>query len=82
MITDPARAFEALTPGSFGWGGAWGTVFWIDPTERTVSIMMIQISSYSHFNIRRDFPNMVQQAIVESYHGKQQAIRGYEPIER
>jgi CubicO group peptidase (beta-lactamase class C family) len=82
MITDPARAFEALTPGSFGWGGAWGTVFWIDPTERTVSIMMIQISSYSHFNIRRDFPNMVQQTIVESYHGKPQAIRGYEQIER
>ncbi|MEX1257796.1 MAG: serine hydrolase domain-containing protein [Gemmatimonadota bacterium] len=82
MITDPAKAFETLTPGSFGWGGAWGTVFWIDPTERTISIMMIQISSYSHFNIRRDFPNMVQQAIVESYHGGSQVVRGYQSIER
>lgn len=82
MITDPARAFENLTPGSFGWGGAWGTVFWIDPTEELITILMVQISSYSHFNIRRDFPNMVSQAITESLYTGSQPIRGYAPIER
>jgi CubicO group peptidase (beta-lactamase class C family) len=82
MLTDPDNSREGLTPGAFGWGGAWGTVFWIDPVEQTVMIFLTQISSYSHFNIRQDFPNMVMQAITESYHAGLQGIRGYDPIER
>jgi CubicO group peptidase (beta-lactamase class C family) len=82
MLTDPARSREALTPGSFGWGGAWGTVFWIDPTERTVSILMTQITSYSHFNLRQDFPNLVMQAITKSYHAGAQDIRAYDLVPR
>jgi len=82
MLTDPDNARETLTPGSFGWGGAWGTVFWIDPTERTVMIMMTQITSYGHFNLRQDFPNQVMQAITESYRTGPGRIAGYEPIPR
>ena len=82
MLTDPANAREGLTPGAFGWGGAWGTVFWIDPVEQTVMIFLTQISSYSHFNIRQDFPNLVMQAITDSYHAGSQRVRGYDPIPR
>ena len=82
MLTDPDRSRQALTPGTFGWGGAWGTVFWIDPTEELVSILMMQISSYGHFTLRQDFPNLVMQAITESLYSGTQAIRGYQPIER
>ena len=82
MVTDPAKSRQALTPGTFGWGGAWGTVFWIDPTEELITIMMVQISSYRHLNIRQDVANMAQQAIIESLHSGKQAIRGYDPIRR
>jgi len=82
MLTDPDNSREALTPGSFGWGGAWGTVFWIDPAERTIMIEMTQITSYSHFNLRQDFPNMVMQAITESHRTGAGAIGGYQPIPR
>jgi CubicO group peptidase (beta-lactamase class C family) len=82
MLTGPDNAREGLTPGAFGWGGAWGTVFWVDPVEQTVMIFLTQISSYSHFNIRQDFPNVVMQAITESYHAGPQGIRAYEPIPR
>ena len=82
MLTDPDKSRQALTPGTFGWGGAWGTVFWIDPAEEMVSILMMQISSYGHFTLRQDFPNLVMQAITDSFYAGAQAIRGYEPIER
>jgi CubicO group peptidase (beta-lactamase class C family) len=82
MVTDPDKSRQSLTPGTFGWGGAWGTVFWIDPTEELISILMVQISSYNHFTLRQDFPNLVMQAITESFYSGDQAIRGYQAIER
>ncbi len=82
MLTDPAKSRQALTPGTFGWGGAWGTVFWIDPTEEMITIMMVQISRYGHLTIRQDVANMAMQAITESFHSGKQGIRGYEAIRR
>jgi CubicO group peptidase (beta-lactamase class C family) len=82
MVTDPAKARQAVTPGTFGWGGAWGTVFWIDPTEELITILMVQITSYRHFNIRQDIANMAMQAITESLYAGQQKIRGYKEIPR
>jgi CubicO group peptidase (beta-lactamase class C family) len=82
MLTDPDAARENLTPGTFGWGGAWGTIFWIDPTERLVMIMMTQITTYSHLKVRQDFPNAVMQAVTESYRSGPRGIAAYEPIPR
>ena len=82
MVTDVAMTRQGITPGSFGWGGAWGTVFWIDPVEEVVSIFMTQITSYSHFNLRWGFPNLVMQAITESSYAGDAPIRGYERIRR
>ena len=62
MLTDPAKAPDALSIGSWSWGGAWGTVFWIDPVEELIPILLIQISSYSHFNIRPLFSVVASQA--------------------
>ena len=51
--------------GSYGWGGAYGTLFWIDPKEDMVGILMIQLLPYAHLNIRPEFQNAVTQAIVD-----------------
>ena len=82
MLTDPARSREGLTEGTFGWLGIWGTSFWIDPTKELVSILMMQITSYRHFNIRQDFANLTRSAITESFQLGAQDIRGYISIER
>jgi CubicO group peptidase (beta-lactamase class C family) len=82
MLTDPARSREGLTEGTFGWLGIWGTSFWIDPTEELVSILMMQITSYRHFNIRQDFAKLAINAITDSFQLGSQDIRGYISIER
>ena len=37
-----ARAQPADGPGRFGWDGAFGTSFWMDPTEGVVGVLMTQ----------------------------------------
>ena len=29
--------------GTYSWTGAWGTTFWVDPKEKLIGIMMIQV---------------------------------------
>jgi CubicO group peptidase (beta-lactamase class C family) len=42
VVTDPIRAGYRMSAGSFGWDGAYGTHFWVDPKEKIVGILMIQ----------------------------------------
>jgi CubicO group peptidase (beta-lactamase class C family) len=51
--------------GSFGWGGAYGTFFWIDPKEQMIGILMIQLMPYAHLNIRLEYQNAATQAIID-----------------
>lgn len=51
--------------GSYGWGGAYGTFFWIDPKEQMVGMVMIQLMPYAHINLRPEFQNAATQAIVD-----------------
>jgi CubicO group peptidase (beta-lactamase class C family) len=42
IVTDPAAAKSRLPAGSYGWGGFYGTQFWIDPINRVVGLVMTQ----------------------------------------
>lgn len=80
LLSDAGTAREPLTPGSFTWGGAWGTIFWADPVENMIGIMMTQITSYRHLNVRQDTAVTAMQAIIDSYSNGSQSVRGYEVI--
>ncbi|MDA1095227.1 MAG: serine hydrolase [Acidobacteria bacterium] len=62
MVTDPAAAGYRVGPGSFGWDGAYGTHFWVDPAEEIVGVVMIQTPV---FQVSRDVENALMQAIVD-----------------
>jgi CubicO group peptidase (beta-lactamase class C family) len=47
---------------SFGWSGAFGTHFWVNPKEEVVGILMTQTSNGE---IRNDFEMAVMPAIME-----------------
>ncbi len=42
VVTDPAAAKTGLPAGSYGWGGIYGTQFWVDPTNKVVGVVMTQ----------------------------------------
>jgi CubicO group peptidase (beta-lactamase class C family) len=56
IVMDPARAATPRGVNSFYWGGAFGTWFWIDPTNDLIVIGMIQNVNGS--NPRGDTPPM------------------------
>lgn len=62
VVLDPVLANTRRGKGSFSWGGAFGTYFWVDPYNDLVGVMMIQTPNG---DLRTDFINAVIQAIVE-----------------
>ena len=62
VVNSPVAAGQRVGTGSFGWDGAYGTHFWVDPTEDIVGVVMIQTPV---FQVSRDVESALMQAIVE-----------------
>ena len=66
LVVDPAAGGVIGSVGEFNWGGAAGTVFWIDPVEEIVVVSMIQLMS-SPWPLRSDLKVATYQALIDSY---------------
>ena len=64
VVNDAVAAGYRVSNGSYGWDGAFGTHFWVDPKEKVVGVMMIQTTNPNR-ELDRDFENAVMQAILE-----------------
>jgi CubicO group peptidase (beta-lactamase class C family) len=63
VVTDPAATQTLGSPGLYGWSGIYGTVFWVDPKERLVAIMMVQ--RYPGSPVAAAFQPLVYQALIK-----------------
>ena len=80
IVMDAGQATDHLSPGSFLWGGAWGTIAWVDPVEDILGVLMTQIidgSSYRHLTVRQDFSTVTSQAIIETNRHNPPTVMGY-----
>ena len=66
VVADTVTTGVLGSNGEFSWGGAAGTVFWIDPVEEMVVVGMIQLMG-SPWKLRSDLKVAAYQAITESY---------------
>ena len=64
VISDHIAADTPISNGSFGWDGAYGTHFWVDPKEKIVGLFMIQAQGPNR-QMNPDFENAVMQALIE-----------------
>ena len=66
VLLDAGKSKEPLSPGSFGWGGAYCTYFFVDPVEELIGVFMTQMVPYRHIDVRGQFAVLASQAITES----------------
>jgi CubicO group peptidase (beta-lactamase class C family) len=62
VVTNHAARNTMLSDGTFGWTGAQGTHFFVDPKEQLTAVLMVQTSNQE---IIRDFEDLVEQTIVD-----------------
>ena len=59
---------SALTPareGTFSWGGAFSTSYWVDPKEKIVLLFYRQLQNSTHGEVVEKFRNLTYQAITD-----------------
>jgi CubicO group peptidase (beta-lactamase class C family) len=62
VVTNHAARGTMLSDGTFGWSGAQGTHFFVDPKEELVGVLMVQTSNTE---IQRDFEDLVAQSVAD-----------------
>jgi len=61
---DPGRNPVPGSVGDFSWGGITGTLFWVDPKEKLVAVLMAQGAQAANNVIWRQTRTMVYQALI------------------
>jgi CubicO group peptidase (beta-lactamase class C family) len=56
--------------GAFGWGGAYHTMYWVDPAEKLVAVFMTQLMPATGSDAHSKFKALVYQSIIESYEAR------------
>ncbi len=51
------------SPGVFYWNGAWGTTFWVDPKEKLIAVLMVQVPLLQGPHYQLLIRNLVYQAL-------------------
>jgi CubicO group peptidase (beta-lactamase class C family) len=65
---DVAKTRLPGTIGTYSWGGAAATAFWIDPQEGLAIVFMTQVmGSEARLTLRRDLRTLVYSAMTESF---------------
>ncbi len=62
--TQAGRNPRPGSPGEFYWQGAWGTDFWVDPSEKLIAVLMVQLPFAQGPHYQSLIRNLVYQALI------------------
>jgi CubicO group peptidase (beta-lactamase class C family) len=65
VITDVAKSQTLGSLGTYRWGGAANTTFWVDPQEELIGLLMLQFMPSDTYLVKQDFEVLVYQSIVD-----------------
>ena len=63
IITDKSSGKTLAQAGTYSWGGAYSTSYWVDPKEKMVMLFYRQLQSGTHGDVAEKFRSLVYQAI-------------------
>jgi CubicO group peptidase (beta-lactamase class C family) len=63
IITEESSAFTPASVGSYDWGGMFSSSYWIDPKEKIVAQLFVNIYPNHHGDLADKFKALVYQAI-------------------
>lgn len=65
VVVDQAKNKSLVSEGTFGWGGAYSTVFWVDPAEDLTVSFFTQLLPSSTYKIRRELQRLIYPSLVD-----------------
>jgi CubicO group peptidase (beta-lactamase class C family) len=65
VMLDPSRAQVIGTAGEYAWGGMASTMFWIDPREELIGMLLTQLMPSSSYPLRREMKVLTYQALID-----------------
>jgi CubicO group peptidase (beta-lactamase class C family) len=64
VVTDVAETETVGSEGTFSWGGAASTTFWVDSDEELIGLLMTQLLA-NPYPFQQQFKTLTYQAIVD-----------------
>ena len=61
----PEETQRIGSPGSFSWGGAASTIFWVDPVEDLTCVFMTQLLPSGTFDFRGQLASIIYPSIID-----------------
>lgn len=65
IVTERGSARTPANEGTFSWGGAFATSYWVDPKEKMVLIFYRQLQGGSHGDVVEKFRALVYSALAD-----------------
>jgi len=65
VVSEKGSARTPAQAGTFSWGGAFATSYWVDPKEKMVMLFYRQLQGSTHGDVVEKFRALAYQAIIE-----------------
>ena len=65
VVLDPGSVAYPSSAGEFGWDGSAGTIFWINPEEELVIVLMWQSSPANPESLRQQIKTLIHEALLD-----------------
>lgn len=65
VLVDLAASSSLGSVGMYSWGGYANTLFWVDPREELIGILLMQYVPFGHYPVQESFQTLTYQAIAD-----------------